>query len=108
MAVKRTKVLVYKGRNHPTTIDVSKNGEDHSFSASGVTKLGVVIGGTEYSSDDGYIEFVGTAVTFKLGSVPSPPRRKTIGRLIAYSAEFPNGYPVFTEKTDYQLEFEFL
>mgnify|MGYP000356724648 CR=1 FL=1 len=108
MSIIKNDIIVYKGRNSPVTIDLALNGVDYNLSTESVTKVAVVIGGVEYSSDDGYIEYVGASVTFKLGTVPNPPARKLVARLVIYSATYPLGRPIISEKTDYRLAFEFV
>jgi hypothetical protein len=103
----REDIVVYKGRNSPRTITVSLHGSPIDFE-SVATKMGIVINGVEYSSEDGFIEYEdGGLVTFKLGTVPTPPTTKSLGRLILYTDEYLLGRPIITEKTDYQLLFEF-
>lgn len=108
MSIVKKQVVVYKGRNNPVKMDLSLNGVDFNLLTENVTKVGIVLGGIEYSSDEGYIEYVGTTVTFKLGTVPNPPKQKLTGRLVIYSADYPLGRPIFSEKTDYRLVFEFV
>jgi hypothetical protein len=107
MADRKT-ITVYKGRNSPVTITVALQGVPVNFLSIGTSKMGVVIDGVEYSSEDGFIDYAdGGKVVFTLGLAPSPPIRKSIGRLVIYTAEFPLGSPILTEKTDFQLLFEF-
>lgn len=108
MSIVKKQIVVYKGRNNPVTIDLSLNGVDYNLSTENVSKVAVVIGGVEYSSDDGYIEYVGSSVTFKLGTIPNPPAQKLTARLVIYSAAYPLGRPIISEKTDYRLVFEFV
>jgi len=108
MVTKKT-IITYKGRNSPTTIAVSLFGSLVDFVDAETNKMGVVINGVEYSSTDGFVEFAnGGEVTFKLGAVPNPPKKKLIGRLVMYTDDFPLGNPILTEKTDFQLVFEFV
>lgn len=110
MSDERLTIDVYKGRNSPTTITVFMNGSPIDFAALGATKVAVVIEGVEYGSDEGYVQYAqgGGKVTFTLGSVPNPPKRKSYGRLVYYSAANPKGRPIFTEETEYRLKFNFL
>lgn len=41
------------------------------------------------------------------GSVTNPPKRAEVGSLIIYDDNHPQGEPIFTTKTAYQLLFEF-
>ena len=105
----RKTITVYKGRNSPTDITVKLLGAAVNFVSTGTTKMGVVIDGVEYSSTDGFVSYEDEGkVIFTLGAVPTPPIRKTIGRLVMYSDQFPLGKPILSEKTDFQLLFEFV
>jgi hypothetical protein len=105
----RKTITVYKGRNSPVTITVTLLGVPVNFLSIGTNKVGVVIDGVEYSSTDNFIGFAdGGKVTFTLGLAPTPPLRKSIGRLVMYTDEFPLGKPILSEKTNFQLLFEFI
>lgn len=107
--ITRKKIIVYKSRNSPVEITVSLLGSPIAFVDAMTTKMGVVIEGVEYSSTDGFIDFDNNGkVIFKLGSTPTYPKKTAIGRLIMYTDEFPLGKPILTEKTDFQLVFEFI
>jgi len=95
------------GRNKPFTLDLIKNNAAHDLSARNVNDVGVVIAGIEYKASDGFMSFGSTSVTFKLGAIPTPPKRDSIGSLIIYDANHPLGEPIFTEQTDYRLLFQF-
>ena len=104
-----TKLLyVYKGRNSPHKFTVNYESAPMPFISNGVTMIGVVIDGTEYNTSD-YVNYndVGL-VTLTLGSIPTPPDLKSTIRLVMYSPEYPLGLPLITEKTDYQLQIEFI
>lgn len=104
----RQLITVYKGRNSPTKITVKLNNAPLPFITSGVTKVGIVIAGEEYSTSD-YINYDDEGVvTFTLGSIPNPPQGKVISRLIMYSPTYPLGKPLITEKTEFQLQFQFV
>lgn len=108
MAVVKHLITVYKGRNSPVSFDIKLNDGDYNLSSENVSKIGIVIGGVEYDSDDNYIEYVGSTVTFKLGSIPNPPAQKLSGRLVIYSNKYPLGRTIYSEKTDHRLYFEFI
>ncbi len=108
MAITKHLVTVYKDRNSPVSFDVKLNGVDFDLTAEEVNKVSVLIGGVEYSSDDGYIEYLGTMFIFKLGTIPNPPSRKLTGRLIIYSDKYPLGRPIISEKEEHRLLFEFI
>lgn len=105
----RKLITVYKGRNSPTTITVTLLGVNVNFLSTGVNKMSLVIDEIEYSSDKGFISYEdGGLVTFKLGEAESPPDEISVGRLIVYSDKYPLGKPILTEKTNFQLLFEFV
>lgn len=105
--ITRKKITVYIGRNKPTTLDLKLNGATHDLLARNATDVGIVIDDVEYKASEEFMSFTGASVTFKLGSIPNPPKRAEIGSLIVYDANHPLGEPIFTDRTDYQLLFEF-
>lgn len=106
--IETKKIKVYVGRNKPYTLDIKLNGAEHDLSARSVADVSIVIGGIEYKAIDGFMSFNGSSITFMLGSIPEPPKTAKIGTLIIYDANHPLGEPVFTERTDYRLLFEFV
>jgi len=99
---------VFKGRNAPSKIEVSLKGVPMDFLNIPTTKMGVEIAGVEYSSTDGFISYAnGGVIIFTLGAVPNPPKKTVIGRVIMYTADFPNGNPIINESTDYRVAFTF-
>ncbi len=108
--IKRENIDVFIGRNHPRTITVNKNGSPFDFisNPAPTTKLGIEINGIEYSSQDGFLSFAdGGKVTFTLGAALTEPMKKSVGRLMLYNADYPNGNPIINEKTNYQITFTF-
>ena len=104
----RQLITVYKNRNSPSKVIVKLNNTPLPFLTNGTTKVGIVIAGTEYSSSE-YINYDDEGeVIFTLGSIPNPPQGKVIGRLIMYSLAYPLGKPLLTEKTEFQLQFQFV
>lgn len=106
--IERKKIRVYVGRNKPYTLPLKLNGSDHDLTARNTSDVGVVIDGVEYKGSGGFMSFSGSSVTFKLGAIPTPPSKSKIGTLIIYDADHPLGEPIFTERSDYQLLFEFI
>lgn len=107
----KQKIVTFVGRNSPTTVTIYDEGEPIDWAGLNTTKLGIVINGTEYSSEDGYLSFgTGGKLTFDLGSIQNPPSPDEVnyGRLVRYSAQFPLGRPLFTEVSDYRFQFQFL
>jgi len=100
------KIDVYAGRNKPYMLLIMIDGVEHDLSS--VTDVGIVIDGTEYKSSKGFMSFGEKSVTFKLGSIPTPPKTAKIGSLIFYDANHPLGEPIFTERTNCRLLFEFV
>lgn len=105
----RSTITVYTGRNSPEPVDIFKaDGSPYNFVDLQTTKVGVEIAGQEYLSTDGYLSFSGNTLTFMLGKVENPPKGKRLGRIIRYSSQYPDGRPIFSEKTEYQFMFEFV
>lgn len=104
----RVSKTVYIGRNSPISISVLYDDEAMNFVDQGVVAMGVTIKGIEYTSDDGYIEFDNNGlVTFRLGDIPNPPRNPVIARLVMYRSDSDKGTPILTERTKYEIEFQF-
>lgn len=113
--ITKKKIITYKGRSKPYELTVYVNGEVYDFVTQKTTKLGLVLNETEHFSHDetevetGYMTFDSNGkVVFDLGLIPNPPELKTVGRLIAYSEGNTVGLPIYTEKTNFRLEFEFV
>lgn len=107
-ANKTEKINFYIRRNKPYTLPILADGEPHDLAVRGVTDVGVVIKGVEYKASDGFMSFGESSVTFILGSIPLPPKNSVIGALIIYDNDHPLGEPIFTDRTDYRLAFEFI
>ncbi len=105
---KTEKINFYIKRNKPYTLPILADGIPHDLAARGVTDVGVVIKGVEYKASGGFMEFGESSVTFILGSIPTPPKNSVIGALIIYDDDHPLGEPIFTERTEYKLAFEFI
>lgn len=74
----------------------------------GVTKLGLVIGGKEITSDTAFLSFAnGGVVTLKLGALPNPPIDAVVCRLVMYTPQYADGFVLISEYSPEKLILHF-
>ena len=102
-------VTIYKDRDNSPSRVIGNDGYPFAFIDLGVSALSVVLGGIEYSSEDGYVEFTNVGeVKFLLHKLVEYPSDVQIARLVAYDGNHPRGKVLVSELSAQKLAFQFV